>query len=94
MNAERFGLRLDPPDELWPRIVHIHCHDVNEIDHHPLVFDRVPWESMLARALDRGFDGTVVLEVPPENFLAAGGLSALVQSVDKIKAVSAARLGA
>lgn len=94
MNAKRFGLPLDPPETLWPRIVHIHCHDVNEIDHHPLVFDRVPWESMLARALDRGFDGTVILEVPPQNFLAAGGLSSLTESIDKIKTISAARLGA
>jgi sugar phosphate isomerase/epimerase len=94
MNADRFGLPLDPPKALWPRIAHIHCHDVNEIDHYPLVFKRVPWEGMLARALDRGFDGTVILEVPPQNFVAAGGLKALTQSVDKIKAISAARLRA
>jgi sugar phosphate isomerase/epimerase len=94
MNADRCGLPLDPPEALWPRIVHIHCHDVNEIDHHPLVFNRVPWERMLTRALDRGFEGTVILEVPPQNFLAAGGLSSLTESIDKIKAISAARLGA
>jgi sugar phosphate isomerase/epimerase len=94
MNAARFNLPLYPPEALWSRIVHIHCHDVDEIDHHPLVFDRVPWDGMLGRALERGFDGTVILEVPPQNYLAAGGLSALTRSIDKIKAVSEARLGA
>jgi sugar phosphate isomerase/epimerase len=94
MNADRFGLPLDPPEDVLKQIVHIHCHDVNDIDHWPLVFDRVPYARMLALALDHGFDGTVVLEVPPENFLKAGGFDSLVRSVDKIKTVCAARLGA
>ncbi len=94
MNASRFGVPLDPPEELLDRVVHIHCHDVKDSDHYPLVFDRVPWERMLTAALERAFDGAVILEVPPENFLSAGGLPALVRSVEKLKAVSAARFGA
>lgn len=88
MNAERFELPIEPPAELLPRIAHIHCHDVNEIDHHPLIYGRVPWDRLLASVLERGFDKAVILEVPPENFLRAGGLESLTQSIDKLAAVA------
>jgi sugar phosphate isomerase/epimerase len=91
MNATRFGTSLDPPKKLLRRIVHIHCHDVKDIDHYPLEFDRVPWKRMLTLAVDGGFDGAVILEVPPDNFLSTGGLHALSRSVEKIKTIAAAR---
>jgi sugar phosphate isomerase/epimerase len=94
MNARRFETPLDPPDDLLPAITHIHCHDVNEIDHYPLVCDRVPWERMLGLARQNGFDQTVILEVPPERFLVAGGFETLVRSIERIKAVTAEKLGA
>jgi sugar phosphate isomerase/epimerase len=90
MNHKRFGLPLDPPQELLPRVAHVHCHDAPEIDHRPLVHDRVPCRRLLAAAIDSGFDGTVVLEVPTEVYLESGGMDALVQSVDKLRAISAA----
>jgi sugar phosphate isomerase/epimerase len=86
MNAERFGYPVDPPADLLQKIVHIHCHDAREIDHFPLVFERVPWRRLLSSAVEAGFDGSVILEVPPENFLKAGGLDTLVQSIEKLKA--------
>ena len=90
MNHSRFGLPLDPPKDLLSRVAHCHCHDAHEIDHRPLVHDRVPCERMLAAVADCGFDGTVVLEVPPGNFLEAGGIETLIQSIEKLKTFSAA----
>lgn len=85
MNARRFDAPLEPAEDLLKTVRHIHCHDVNGNDHFPLVSDRVPWERMLSLAIRSGFDGTVVLEVPPENFLTAGGVDTLIRSVEKIK---------
>jgi sugar phosphate isomerase/epimerase len=85
MNTRRFGEPLDPPVDMLVRTVHAHCHDVDRVDHHPLVFDRVPWRRFLKSLIRNGFDGTVVLEVPPRNFLAAGGLVSLEQSVDALR---------
>ena len=92
MNAKRFDLPLEPPTELLPRIAHIHCHDVNDSDHNPLVFGRVPWDRLLTSAVECGFDRAVILEVPPENFLRAGGLETLTQSVNKIAAFAGEKL--
>ena len=90
MNALRFHVPLDPPVEILRRVAHVHCHDAGEIDHRPLVHDRVPCERVLAAAADCGFDGTVVLEVPAASFLEAGGIETLVQSIEKLKTFSAA----
>ena len=88
MNASRFGVPLEPPTELLKRIVHVHCHDADEIDHRPLVHDRVPCERLLLAAIEHGFDGTVVLEVPPEVYVESGGFDTLVQSIEKLKAIA------
>jgi len=92
MNARRFELSMEPPAELLPRIVHIHCHDVKDIDHHPLVYARVPWDRLLESVVEHGFDKTVILEVPAGNFLQAGGLDALMQSIEKLAAFAGERL--
>jgi sugar phosphate isomerase/epimerase len=89
MNASRFGVPLEPPAELLKRVVHVHCHDADEIDHRPLVHDRVPCERVLRSAIEHGFDGTVVLEVPPEIYVESGGFDTFVQSIEKLKAISA-----
>jgi hypothetical protein len=65
---------------------------VNEIDHHPLIYGRVPWDRLLAQVLEHGFDKAVIIEVPPENFLRAGGLESLTQSVDKLAVFAGQRL--
>ncbi|MHC4208762.1 MAG: sugar phosphate isomerase/epimerase family protein [Planctomycetota bacterium] len=85
MNARRFDLPLDPPRALLSRFVHVHCHDVDRDDHQPLVFGNVPWRRFLDALGGIGFDGTVVLEVPPANLLAAGGLAALERSVEALR---------
>lgn len=81
LNAQLFGMAPEPPPELLPRITHVHLHDVNHEDHQPLIYGRVPWERYLENLVAAGFDGTVILEVPPENFTAAGGLESLEHSV-------------
>jgi sugar phosphate isomerase/epimerase len=84
LNSQRFGLLLEPPLELQPRIVHVHCHDVNGDDHHPLIFGNVPWKRFLRSLIEWGFNDTVILEITPENFLAAGGLHVLKHTVNAI----------
>jgi sugar phosphate isomerase/epimerase len=81
MNARRFGTPLDPPPAFLRRVGHVHCHDVREEDHEPLIHDTVPWRRQLEDLLDAGFDGTVILEVTPKRLLPAGGLSALERSL-------------
>lgn len=81
MNARRFGWPLDPPPAFLNRVAHVHCHDVNEEDHEPLIHGNVPWRRQLADLADAGFDGTIILEVTPKRFLPAGGLPVLEQSL-------------
>lgn len=81
MNSRRFDVALDPPEALLRRVVRVHCHDVDREDHQPLLYGNVPWQRFLASLVKVGFDGTVLLEVPPENFLSAGGLDAVTHSI-------------
>ena len=83
-NSQRFGTELDPPPELLGRILHVHCHDVDASDHRPLIYGNVPWQRFLGQLVDSGFDGTVVLEVLPDAFLAMGGLAALERSISAL----------
>jgi sugar phosphate isomerase/epimerase len=85
MNTRRFDLPLDPPTALLSKFVHVHCHDVDRDDHEPLVFGNVPWRRFLDVLGGVGFDGTVILEVPPGNLLAAGGLTALERSIEALR---------
>jgi sugar phosphate isomerase/epimerase len=87
MNARRFGLPRHPPGALLSRIVHVHCHDVDRDDHQPLIFGNVPWREFLGALGGDGFDGAVILEVPPDNLLAAGGLSVLERSVRDLRSI-------
>jgi sugar phosphate isomerase/epimerase len=82
MNHRNYGAPLDPPARFAARVRHVHCHDVNNAgDHQPLVFGGAPWRAWLDQLRAAGFDGTVVLEVPPSHFLRAGGLQALERSI-------------
>jgi sugar phosphate isomerase/epimerase len=87
MNTRRFGQPLDPPNEFLPRVAHVHCHDVDDEDHQPLIFGNVPWDRFLEMLVDHGFDETVILEVPASHFLAKGGLDALTRSVVALRQV-------
>lgn len=84
MNTKRFGGPLYPPDELLPHITHVHCHDADAEDHRPLEYDNVPWKDFLTTLLDIGFDGTIILEIPPQSFLSANGLNSLIGSVNSL----------
>ncbi|MEW6443010.1 MAG: TIM barrel protein [bacterium] len=87
MNARRFGLSLDPPAGFLDEVGHVHCHDVEDReDHRPLSAGQVPWPRFLEALLDRGFRGTVILEVPVRNFLgpAGGGFASLEESVRRL----------
>ncbi len=85
LNTQRYGVQLYPPDGLLPHIGHVHCHDVHNDDHHPLVCNTVPWQDFIRLLIDRGFDGIIILEVPPSNFLDAGGIHSLTCSLQALE---------
>jgi len=85
-NTRRYGWPLYPPEALLPHIRHVHCHDVfGGEDHQPLVYGAVPWRDFLALLHDHGFDGRVILEVPPTEFPKAGGLQSLIDSAQALR---------
>ncbi|OHB73235.1 MAG: hypothetical protein A2Z25_03345 [Planctomycetes bacterium RBG_16_55_9] len=79
-NTQRFGVPLYPPEALLEHIGHVHCHDVCQGDHCPLIYNVVPWRQFIQSLIKKGFDDTIILEVPPSAFLAAGGLASLIES--------------
>jgi sugar phosphate isomerase/epimerase len=86
-NTFRYGRPLYPPEALLPHISHVHCHDVHIDDHQPLVYGAVPWRDCLKLLADHGFDGRIILEVPPTEFLKAGGLPSLIESARALTAI-------
>jgi sugar phosphate isomerase/epimerase len=89
-NTRRYGWPLTPPETLLPHIRHVHCHDVSGgEDHQPLVYGAVPWRDFLKLLRDHGFDGRVILEVTSSEFVKAGGLQSLIDSVQALKEVRA-----
>jgi sugar phosphate isomerase/epimerase len=87
MNHQRYGVPLFPPDEFLQHVGHVHCHDVCGDDHHPLVYDTVPWKEFIRLLIDSGYDKSIIIEVFPENILAAGGIQSLIQTVEAIHIV-------
>ncbi len=84
-NMRRFGWPITPPEDLLKRVVHVHCHDASTEDHQPLVHGAVPWREFIRLLLDHGFDGRVILEVPPDSFLRAGGVQSLIDSANALQ---------
>jgi len=93
-NTRRYDWPLYPPEALLPHIKHVHCHDVyGSEDHQPLVYGVVPWRDFLALlhghgpTAQRSFGpgGRVILEVPPDQFLKAGGLPSLIDSAHALR---------
>lgn len=80
-NHRRFGTPQDPPKDLWKRIGHVHCHDVDKVDHRVLCPGDAHWQRFLQMLSGTGFAGTVVVEVAPQTFLDAGGLRAVEESI-------------
>jgi sugar phosphate isomerase/epimerase len=80
-NHRRFDTPQDPPNRLWERIAHVHCHDVGRVDHRVLRRGDAHWQRFLQKLLGFGFTGTVVVEVAAQTFLDAGGLTALEESI-------------
>ncbi len=90
-NTFRYGWPLYPPDALLPHIGHVHCHDVRHYDnggedHQPLVYGTVPWRDFIKLLVEHGFDGRIILEVPPTEFPKADGLASLVASAQALTA--------
>ncbi len=88
LNNLRFGSSQVPGPELIKRIIHVHCHDVNVDDHWPLLTTTSGWDSKLQMLLESGYDSTVILEIPPKNFLKAGGYSSFEKTVDALFSVA------
>jgi len=85
-NTRRFGWPIAPPEELLRRIVHVHCHDASTEDHQPLVHGAVPGREFIDLLVAHGFNGRVILEVPPDSFLrSAGGIQSLIDSAKALK---------
>ncbi|MBD3244080.1 MAG: TIM barrel protein [Chitinivibrionales bacterium] len=93
LNARRYGGPDRPDRELLARISHVHCHDVHHHDHEPLRYGTVPWHDYLLMLYAHGFDGTVILEVPAEQFIARGGRDDLERSIGALQAWIAQRGG-
>lgn len=85
-NAHNYGAPIQPPEPLLRRMGHVHCHDVKKDDHQPLVYDVVPWRDFIKRLIDHGFDDRIILEVPPDAFLAAGGIDSVTASLQSLRA--------
>lgn len=85
LNHIRYGMPLYPPPDLLPHIGHVHCHDACGDDHHPLVYGTLPWKEFIRLLIESGFDGNIILEVPPWNFLNAGGIRSLTESFEAFK---------
>lgn len=84
VNHRRFGVTPDPPNELWTRIAHVHCHDVDGTDHRVPRRGDAPWRRFLQRLAATGYGGTVILEVSAQAFLEAGGIDALRESISAV----------
>ncbi len=80
-NNRRFGTNRRPTEQLWKRIVHVHCHDVDEGDHRVLRRGDTFWRRFLQDLAETDYAGTVVIEVAPETFLEAGGPQVLEESI-------------
>jgi sugar phosphate isomerase/epimerase len=83
-NTQRLGVPLYPPEALLERIGHVHCHDVCHMDHCPLIYDTVPWKDFIRLLIEKDFDETIIIEVPPSAFLAAGGLESVNRSIEAL----------
>jgi len=61
----RLGFTHPPEEEFLRRVIHVHVHDLNAkgVDHHPLLYGRVPYRSWLPLLVQRGFAGCITLEV-------------------------------
>lgn len=80
-NHRRFATAEQPTDALLDRIAHVHCHDVDDIDHRVPRRGDAPWRRFLQRLAATGYDATVIIEVVPPTFLDAGGLSAVEEAI-------------
>jgi sugar phosphate isomerase/epimerase len=87
LNLLRYRSCDTPSFNLLKMVKHIHCHDVKKDDHHPLLYDNVPWKNYLTNAIEGGFDGTVIIEVPFERYVSEEGIVGLEKSVGKVRTV-------
>jgi sugar phosphate isomerase/epimerase len=84
-NHRRFGTDEQPADALLERVTHVHCHDVDEVDHRPPRRGDAPWRRFLQRLAATGYVGTVIIEVTPRTFLGAGGFPAVEEAITAVR---------
>jgi sugar phosphate isomerase/epimerase len=84
-NHRRYNTAQDPTDALLNEIAHVHCHDVNDVDHRPPRSGAAPWQTFLRRLAATGYTGTVIIEVGPTTFLTAGGLPVVEEAVAVVR---------
>jgi sugar phosphate isomerase/epimerase len=92
LNLLRYRSCDKPSFNLLKMLKHIHCHDVKKDDHHPLLYDNVPWKNYLTNAIEGGFNGTVIIEVPFEWYVYEEGIAGLERSIEKVRTVMQASL--
>jgi len=49
------------------------------------VYNTVPWQDFIRLLINSGFDGSIILEVPPSKFLDAGGIQSLTYSLKTLE---------
>jgi sugar phosphate isomerase/epimerase len=84
-NHRRYATAEQPTDALLARVAHVHCHDVDEIDHRPPRRGDAPWRRLVRRLAATGYEGTVIIEVTPHTFLGAGGMPAVEEAIAVVR---------
>lgn len=67
--------RRNAPDEAWlQHVCHVHVHDIDEqgVDHYPLIYGRVPYQTWLPALVRAGFAGVVTLEIKGTQLVGLG----------------------
>jgi len=83
--------RYDLPDDAWlQHVCHVHVHDVDEqgLDHYPLIYGRVPYQTWLPALAEAGFAAIVTLEIKSEQLIPLGMaqiMEMLVSSISEIR---------
>jgi sugar phosphate isomerase/epimerase len=49
------------------------------------VYNTVPWQDFIKLLINSGFNGSIILEVPPSKFMDAGGTRSLTYSIKALE---------
>lgn len=90
MGHDTLANHHEVPSATWVRrVVHAHVHDIDEqrVDHHPLIYGRVPYDTWLPHLVKTGFNRVIVLELKGNNLparCAEAHRHVLTESIAKI----------